>query len=102
MGKFSRDKGAREERAIVNKHKDNGFHALRIPLSGAARGFKGDVKIEGLTAECKERAGGFKTIYKWLSQDDTDLLTIKQTGKERLYVLPEALWFQIIKEGLPK
>lgn len=35
MGKMQRDKGARVERYIVQKHKDIGVHAVKVPLSGA-------------------------------------------------------------------
>ena len=56
MGVFSRNKGNREERAIVNLHKQHGFEAKRVPLSGAAEGFKGDIILHGLVGEAKLRA----------------------------------------------
>jgi hypothetical protein len=39
MGQFSRDKGARVEREIVDRHKAIGVHAARAPLPGSANGF---------------------------------------------------------------
>ena len=50
MGKMQRNKGANEERAIVNLHRDFGMprsKALRVPLSGMAEGYKHDVILNG-------------------------------------------------------
>ena len=71
MAKFSRDKGAREERGLVNQFQEAGIAAERIPLSGAAGGsFGGDVTVPVLGQdwrfESKIRASGFKQIYEWL------------------------------------
>jgi len=46
MGKQQRDIGMRFERKVVNLAKDAGLEAYRVPLSGAAEGFKGDVIIK--------------------------------------------------------
>lgn len=75
MGKFSRDKGARYERHIVNRFQDSGFAAERVPLSGAAGGrYSGDVSFPlcgtDLTLECKKRANGFAQLYTWLGDDN--------------------------------
>jgi len=46
MGKMQRNKGASEERAIVNLHRELGMardKAVRVPLSGMAEGYKHDV-----------------------------------------------------------
>ncbi len=91
MSKFSRDKGSREERAVVKYWRTQGMaddECLRVPLSGASQGFKGDVILRGYTGECKLRANGFKNIYKWLG--DNDFLTIRSDNNERLYVLKES------------
>ena len=48
MGKASRDKGAGFEREMVNWHRNLGMSnedIKRVPLSGAAEGFKGDMQI---------------------------------------------------------
>ncbi len=74
MGKASRDKGARVERALVEelKTKYGWTQVFRVPLSGASQGFKGDVVATptGLTAhrnfEVKSRAKAFKRVYDLL------------------------------------
>lgn len=96
MGIFSRDKGNREERAIVNLHKQHGFEAKRVPLSGAADGFKGDVIVHGLVGESKLRASAFAKVYQWLG--DNDFLTLRCDGKERLYVIREDRWIAMLKD----
>ena len=49
MGKASRDKGLRRERALVEIHKQSGIAAERVPLSGAThyRGNGADIDIYG-------------------------------------------------------
>lgn len=88
-GKKSRDKGARGERHLVNYLQDQGFAALRIPLSGASKGFKGDVTTPLLgidrKLEVKVRADGFRELYGWL--DDNFALVIKADRRETLVVL---------------
>lgn len=91
-GKASRDKGANFEREIVNWHKNCDVPAERIPLSGAVKGnYKGDIRLGptlGLLAECKRKARGFGTLYDALSQDDADLLFVRDDRKETLVVMP--------------
>ena len=61
---ISRDKGNRREREIVQRHRDLGIDAQRVPLSGAAGGrFSGDIDLNPfgaedttLTTEVKARA----------------------------------------------
>lgn len=100
VGLFSRRKGQREEQAVVSLHKREGFEAKRVPLSGAADGFKGDVIVHGLTGESKLRAAGFKQIYSWLG--DNDFLTLRHDNAERLYVVPESLWLRLLKDHVNK
>lgn len=74
-GKKHREKGNRFERALAQA-----LGGQRVPLSGAARGFKGDVVYpfhnRGLRAECKSRKKGtFKTLRAWLG--DNDILAMK-------------------------
>ena len=90
MGRKSRDKGNRTERAIVAALQECGFAAERVPLSGAARGrFGGDVSVPLLgvdrRVEVKCRANGFAEIYRWLA--DHDFLVIKRDHSEPLIVL---------------
>jgi Holliday junction resolvase len=90
MGKKSRDKGNRVERAIVELLQKHAFAAQRVPLSGAARGrFGGDVSVPLLgvdrRVEVKARRNGFARLYDWLA--DHDFLVLKADRKEPLVVL---------------
>ena len=69
----------------------------RVPLSGAAEGFKGDIQIKGMLGECKRRRGGNKRLYKWLAQDDSDFLFIRDDNQETLVVLPLKTWECVLK-----
>jgi hypothetical protein len=71
LGKFSRSKGLRFERQLVNSFQEVGLGAERIPLSGSAGGsFTGDITlpVRGVDKrlEAKKRSTGFKQIYDWL------------------------------------
>ena len=90
MGKSQRDKGARNERGIVNELKERGIPAERVPLSGAAGGScKGDIwiPIQGArkTFEAKKRGDGFALLYRWLGENDG--LFVGADRKETLVVL---------------
>ncbi|WP_298966206.1 hypothetical protein [uncultured Roseibium sp.] len=90
MGKFSRDKGARFERDVVNILRAHGLRADRVPLSGAVDGFGKDVRLidhneVALTVECKKRADGQKQIRKWI--EEADLLVLGADRQEALVVL---------------
>lgn len=91
MGRASRDKGNRAERAIVHALQNAGFAAERVPLSGAARGrFGGDVSVPLLgidrRVEVKARANGFRRLYDWLG--DHDFLIVRADRCEPLVVVP--------------
>jgi len=103
MGKFSRDKGARNERKIVNLLRDAGIDAARVPLSGSAGGrFAGDIDIhingQQLTGEVKARStgGGFTTILKWLG--DNDLLFLVADHKPPNVLMPISIFNSLIGE----
>ena len=97
MGKPSRDKGLRVERDLVNKLKESGVDAKRVPLSGAAEGFKGDIQIGDLIAEVKARkdGAGFKTLEYWLGPND--VLFLKKNNKEPMVILTWDLFVEMIK-----
>ena len=100
MGKASRDKGAGFEREMVNWHRNLGMSnedIKRVPLSGAAEGFKGDLQIKGMLGECKRRKSGNKRLYDWISQDDSDFLFIRDDNKEALVVMPLKTWESVLK-----
>jgi hypothetical protein len=85
MGAKSKRKGYRLEHELVEKLRELGFQAERIPLSGQAGGlFSGDLIVEGLRGEVKGRANGFKGLYKWL--EGVDLLFVRADNKEWLVV----------------
>lgn len=104
MGKAQRDKGARNERAVVNYWREQGIKADRVPLSGAAGGeYAGDVDLYAfgpenapLIGEVKARGngGGFKTISKWLATND--FLVLHEDKQPRLYVVPERVMTRLL------
>lgn len=69
MGKFSRDKGKRNEYLVRDALRAEGYtDAARVPSSGAAEGFKGDIEFtyngKKLKVEVKSRANEFKALYE--------------------------------------
>jgi Holliday junction resolvase len=100
VGKPSRDKGARFEREIVRIATAHELQALRVPLSGATKGFKDDVVVKDTTGEtwnleAKKRANGFKQIYEW--KGDTDGLVIAADRQPPLIVLNLDDFFDVLK-----
>ena len=98
MGRASREKGNRTERAIVRLLQDRGFAAERVPLSGASHGrFSGDVSVPILGAdrrvEVKCRGNGFRELYKWL--EGADFLIVRADRRELLVVIPLNLAIEI-------
>lgn len=108
MSKMQRNKGARIEREIVDRHKELGIKAERVPLSGASHyqgnGADVDLYVFGadaapLVCEVKARAngGGFVTIEAWLA--DHDALFLRRDRAEPLVVLPWKTWQRLVKRG---
>ncbi len=102
MGKASRDKGLRRERAIVQLHTACGLRAERVPLSGATRyrgnGADVDLYIRGaepLKAEVKARGEGqgFRTLEGWLG--DNDALFLVRDRATPLVVVPLHIWLEV-------
>jgi Holliday junction resolvase len=103
VAKSQRDKGLRREREIVNKLREHGIKAERVPLSGAAKfrnTEKTDVDVYAYgddfapwISEVKGRGGGqgFVTIEKWLG--DADALFLIRDRAKPLVVLP---WERLI------
>ena len=102
MSRSQRDKGARAEREIVDRHKATlNISAERYPLSGASR-FRGsghDVDLypfgrdaAPLVAEVKARknGSGFTQIEKWL--DSYDVLFLRRNRADPLVLLPWSTW----------
>ena len=98
MGRASREKGNRTERAIVRLLQERGFTAERVPLSGAARGrFGGDVSVPvlgiGRRVEVKCQGNGYREPYKW--RDGADFLVVRADRRELLVVIPLNLAVEI-------
>lgn len=102
MGKASRDKGLRRERAIVEIHTKSGLHAERVPLSGATRyrgnGADVDLYVRGpspLKSEVKARGEGncFRTLERWLGTNDA--LFLWRDRAAPLVVLPLHVWLEV-------
>ena len=89
-GRSPRQKGNRFEREIVEVLRSAGLDAYRIPLSGAQRGFKGDVVVRlqsrELRLEAKIRKHGFKFIYDSLG--DNDCLCVRVDRYDPLVIMP--------------
>jgi hypothetical protein len=87
-GRAPRRKGDRLEREVVKLLQAAGVPARRVPLSGSARGYPGDlvVTVAGRdhVLEVKARRD-FKTFYGWLQHRDAVIL--KADRKEALVVL---------------
>jgi hypothetical protein len=90
MSRNQRDKGNRRERELARL-----LGGVRVPLSGACVGFKGDVKALGLTWQCKARANGFKSLYSDL--DGHDALAPKADRREWLVVLPASRLLALVE-----
>ena len=106
MGKASRDKGLRRERAIVDVHRKCGIRAERVPLSGAL-GYRGndadvDLYVRGadpVKAEVKARGdgAGFKTLLRWLGSKDA--LVLIQDRTMPLVVVRFDVWLEIARRS---
>ena len=82
-GRTSRRKGSDAERAFAKA-----IGGERVPLSGAAPGYPGDVTGLGLLWEVKERrhGAGWKTLNDWLK--DREALALVQPYRSTLVVMP--------------
>jgi hypothetical protein len=100
VAKSQRDKGARNECALVNTLKAAGLAAERVPLSGAAGGtFAGDIIIPTRAGqfkiEAKLRGDGFKELYKWI--EGNHAVIVRADRKEALAVLRIADFIELFK-----
>lgn len=93
-GKMSRDKGKRNEYLLRDALRMMGWKADRVPSSGAAQGFPGDIKAsrdgKDLLFELKARKDTFKMIYalyaEQISTQKDDVLAVAIPGGEKLCV----------------
>ncbi len=96
--KSPKRKGDRLEREVVKLLEAAGIPAKRVPLSGSARGYPGDITatLPGLgevCLECKSRRA-FATLYKWL--EHRDALVLKGDRREHLVVLRLADFLKVL------
>ena len=108
MSRSQRDKGARAEREIVDRHKALNISAERYPLSGASR-FRGsghDVELylfgrdaAPLVAEVKSRknGSGFTLLEKWLG--NYGALFLRRNRADPLVVLPWSTWVTLLEKA---
>lgn len=82
----SRAKGDRFERDCVNRLKDLGLEAQRVPLSGAAGGmFSSDIVVASRKIECKTRKRFISQLLGWLQGNYA--LFVKEDRSETLVVM---------------
>jgi len=102
MGKFSRDKGARKERVMIEKLQKIGIRAIRTANSGAAHTISKDKALSSsyrgdlfcalekwqFAAEVKARSddSGWKCVKEWMG--NADMLFICEDRKDPLVVIP--------------
>ncbi len=100
MSRSQRDKGARRERELVNKHLELGVHAERV---GVAYAPDHDIDLYpfgrdagALVAELKARKSGegFKTLESWLAEND--LLFLWRDRQDPMIVIPWRVWELIL------
>jgi len=103
MTNKSKAKGDNEERCVVNHFREKGFACDRTLEKGArsdgSQTWDIDLFNKGrenapLIGECKIRKDDFKRLYEW--KGENDFLTIRADRKERLYVISEDLFTQLV------
>lgn len=101
-GRMSRNKGARNERQLVKYLESKGYHALRVPLSGAAKGFKHDVTAEKdgvtYTFELKVRANEYESIYHFYETNKQGGIVRVGSGGDAAEVLVMSNEFERVLE----
>jgi len=97
MGRKERRKGTRVEYQVRNFFRQAGFECVRVPCSGNAEGFRGDLRLRvgktELSVEVKVRKRLF--LYKWLSE--ADFLVVKADRKEPLLVMELGKFLELLK-----
>lgn len=90
----SRRRGKRGEYMLRDFLRSLGWEAERVPTSGAAKGFPGDIKAardgKTLLLECKNYSGTFNKIYELYNEHvktrQDDLLSFVAIGEARVCV----------------
>ena len=102
-GKKSKRKGYTGEREIVQLLNKYGIEAERVPLSGALKGkLSGDIdctiKGESKKIEVKRRKDGFKELYKFIEQDDSDYIFMRADRKDWIVAMTFGEWLELVKD----
>src|SRR5438477_132694 len=86
MANRSAQKGTRFEVACVNRLRELGLEAQRVPLSGAAGGqFGSDIVVAHRKIECKTRKRFIGQFLGWL--EGNFALFVKQDKSETLVIM---------------
>lgn len=92
-GRASRQKGLRGEYGLRDYLRKQGYKADRVPSSGAAQGFPGDIRAvkdgKETLFEMKLRKASFKSFYELIS-------VLKSQGTDRLGVTVPGLTKQCV------
>ena len=95
-GRYSRNKGARTERAIAKVLQANSFEATKISRAyQPGHDIVLSLKGRDFCVEVKARANGFRELYSWLNE--RDILIVKADRQEPLVVLRMSLAAEIAK-----
>ena len=96
MPNRSRQKGDRFERDCVDRLKEMGLEAQRVPLSGAAGGqFGSDIIVAGRKVECKTRKRAWLELFNWLPGNHA--LMIKADRTDTLVVMTLETYAEMLK-----
>ena len=90
QGSKNREKGKRMEYKLRDHFRSEGYKAHRVPSSGAAQGFPGDVMFTDeddrkRLAELKSRAKGFEVLYDYF-YSFVDSGTIRATSLDTIRI----------------
>jgi Holliday junction resolvase len=106
-GRKSRQKGYRGEYELVKLLKLQGLDAKRVPCSGSAAGFNGDIHVSNgsrnVVIEVKSRRDEFKSIYAlfdryedeglvFFTQDDDTLIISNNINNLGFFVNPTGMY----------
>ena len=96
----NKNRGDELEREVVNKFREHGFTCERTLERGARSDGSDTWDIDlhthqgVLKGECKRKKTGFKFIYDSLG--DNDFLTIRRDRSERLYIMTEKTFINLL------
>ena len=94
MSSRNKQRGYELEAETAKHWQGLGVECKRVFGSGAYKQqlgdeHAGDLMLSGFTVECKRKKSGFKFLYDSLTQDDADMLVVRQDRAARLYIMNE-------------